>query len=71
MEKVVGAGAGVGVGSVIVGVSASVPPLCPDTLFHVAGAALHLSMYLSEQLGPAAPARAVHRCLLAPRTSLF
>lgn len=36
---------------VIVGVSASVPPLCPDTLFRVAGAALHLSMYLSKQLG--------------------
>lgn len=36
---------------VIVGVSASVPPLGPDTLFHVAGAALHLSMYLFKQLG--------------------
>lgn len=36
---------------VIVCVSASVPPLCSDTLFHVAGAALHLSMYLFKQLG--------------------
>lgn len=35
----------------IVGVSASVPPLCPDTLSYDAGAALHLSMYLFKQLG--------------------